>query len=167
VSLTPGPGSQGPSPAAWRVRAAEPADVVVVAASLADLLLELGTTPPTETAMRETARALLEDPDAGVLLVAAASHELIGVLAASWQIAMHVPGRYGLIQDLWVERRWRGRGIGAALLGALEECARGLGVVRLEVGLPTDGFAGLGATTGFYRASGFDPLGQRMRRLLA
>ena len=32
------------------------------------------------------------------------------MLAASWQRAIHVPGRYATIQDLWVTPAWRSRG---------------------------------------------------------
>ena len=165
ASLTPDPAAREQA-AAWRVRPAGSADIVGVAAAVAELLGELGATPPPPAAMQDTARALLDDPDAGILLVAEADEELVGVLSASWQIAMHVPGRYGLIQDLWVESSWRGQAIGAALLEALDQRARELGVSRLEVGLPKETFAGLEATAAFYRAGGFEPLGPRMRRLL-
>jgi GNAT superfamily N-acetyltransferase len=167
ASLTPDPRSPASPPPRWRVRPGQPEDVVGVAAAVADLLVELGATPPPQAAMRDTAQALLEDPGAGAVLVAETRDELIGVLSVSWQIAMHVPGRYGLIQDLWVERSWRSRSVGAALLDALEDRAREQGIDRLEVGLPKASFAGLGATAEFYRANGFDPLGPRMRRLMA
>lgn len=166
ASLTPGPTSGAGALPAWRIRQAQRADIVGVAAAVAELLRELGATPPPQAAMQDTARALLDDPDAGILLVAETDEKLVGVLSASWQIAMHVPGRYGLIQDLWVDRSWRGHTIGARLLRALEERARELGIARLEVGLPKESFAGLDATAAFYRAGGFDPLGARMRRLI-
>jgi len=166
TSLSPPPASKAAPLPAWRVRPAQHADLVGVAAAVAELLVELGAAPPPRVAMQDAALAQLENPDAGILLVAEADSELVGVLSASWQIAMHAPGRYGLIQDLWVDRAWRGRAIGAALLQAFEKHARAVGVARLEVGLPKDSFAGLDATAAFYRASGFDPLGARMRRLI-
>ena len=39
----------------------------------------------------------------GALIVAEAGAEIVGVLSASWQRALHVPGRYATIQDLWVD----------------------------------------------------------------
>jgi GNAT superfamily N-acetyltransferase len=92
---------------------------------------------------------------------------LVGVLAASWQIAIHVPGRYALIQDLWVSPDWRGKGIGAGLLTALFELARSRGVQRVEVGLPRERFAQFQATESFYLSNGFTPNGPRMRRILS
>jgi GNAT superfamily N-acetyltransferase len=150
----------------WRVRPARPGDAAGIAAAVAELLVELGATPPTEAEIRKTARALLGNAGIGDVFIAEAQGELIGVLGASWQVALHVPGCYGLIQDLWVSWGWRGKSVGAALLEALVARARELGVTRLEVGLPKDGYSRLDATEGFYRSSGFEPLGTRMRLVL-
>jgi GNAT superfamily N-acetyltransferase len=91
---------------------------------------------------------------------------IVGVLAASWQHAIHVPGRYGTIQDLWVHPEWRSRAIGCDLIEAFCDLARREGAKRLEVGLPRESFARIGATEAFYRANGFEHLGPRMRRKL-
>lgn len=157
----------GSAAPAWTVRLATPADVAHVAAAVAELLLELGGTPPDRAAMQSAAHALLDDRDAGTVLVADTHAKLVGVLAASWQTAIHVPGRYGLIQDLWVHPSWRSNEIGAALLVALFELARATGIGRIEVGLPREGFAGIDATTAFYGRNGFQALGPRMRRVLS
>lgn len=153
----------GAGSACWRVRHAAVGDVVAAAAAVGELLRELGSTPPPLPAMEAAARGLLDDPPAGALLVAEGDGALVGVLAASWQSAMHVPGRYALIQDLWVHPAWRSGGVGAGLLAALFELARERGLARVEVGLPGERFAGLAATEAFYLANGFTPLGPRMR----
>jgi GNAT superfamily N-acetyltransferase len=156
-----------PGTVCWYVRAAGDEDVPAVVAAVCALLLEIGGTPPAATAMHATARTLLADGDVGVLLVAEAGDTLVGVLGASWQTAIHVPGRYALIQDLWVDPAWRSRAIGADLLAALLDIAAGRQIMRVEVCLPQEGFAALEATQAFYRNNGFTPLGPRMRRLLA
>jgi GNAT superfamily N-acetyltransferase len=150
----------------WHVRKANPADAAAVAGAVAELLRELGSTPPPPQALEAAAREAIEDPRVGAVILAEAGGELVGVLGASWQSAMHVPGRYAVIQDLWVARAWRSRAVGRALLDALCETARELGVPRLEVGLPREGFAAIESTRAFYRANGFEPLGERMRRRL-
>jgi len=119
------------------------------------------------TALEEAVRRLAGDPEAGALLVAEDDGEVVGVLAASWQYAIHVPGRYGTIQDLWVHPEWRSRSLGRELIMALVREASEAGVPRLEVGLPQESFANLGATERFYRENDFKPLGPRMRRLLS
>jgi GNAT superfamily N-acetyltransferase len=152
--------------AGWEVRQASGDDVVAVAQSLDRLLVELGGKRPSPEELEEATRALIEDPRAGVLLIAEAEGHLVGVLAASWQHAIHVPGRYGTIQDLWVDPGWRSRKVGNGLVEALAELAGAQGISRLEVGLPRESFAAIEATERFYRSNGFDHLGPRMRRLL-
>lgn len=152
---------------AARVRPATGADAAAVAAMVRELLLELGAAPPEPAAMAQAARALIAAADAGAVLVAEDEGTLVGVLSASWQSAIHIPGRYGIIQDLWVHRSRRRGAIGAALLEALFTLAREAGIARVEVGLPREGFAGLPATERFYRRGGFAPVGPRMRRMLA
>jgi GNAT superfamily N-acetyltransferase len=147
------------------VRPATHGDLAAVVAAMGELLVELGSTPPGPAAMLATARALLEEPGAGALLVAEEGGEIVGVLAASWQLALHVPGRYALIQDLWVDPARRGHAVGRELLAALFALVRARGVARVEVGLPRESFAGLAATEAFYLRNGFAPLGARMRWL--
>jgi GNAT superfamily N-acetyltransferase len=149
---------------AWFVRGARERDVAGIAAVVAELLLELGGTPPAAAALQAATRKLLEDRDAGAVLVAELDGELLGVLAASWQLAIHIPGRYALIQDLWVHPAWRSREIGTELLRAMCELAHERQIDRVEVGLPRESFAGLGATEAFYLRNGFVRLGPRMRR---
>jgi GNAT superfamily N-acetyltransferase len=171
--------------ATWEVREASLADVPAVAAAVGDLLVELGGTPASASALEGAARTLVEDRDAGALLVAdadtlkgtpsgappmtgggQAGGELVGVLGASWQHAVRVPGRYGLIQELWVHPAWRGRTIGGDLVVALLDLARARDVARVEVGLPGERFPHLAATEAFYLNNGFATIGSRMRRML-
>jgi GNAT superfamily N-acetyltransferase len=149
----------------WRIRAGRREDLDGIVAGVRELLGELGGDPPAASAMRTAARTLLEKPGAGAILVAEAG-EIVGVLAASWQMAIHVPGCYGLIQDLWVHPSWRSKTVGRDLLAALLELAREQSIALLEVGLPRESFAGLHATEAFYLANDFTPLGPRMRRAL-
>jgi GNAT superfamily N-acetyltransferase len=149
---------------AWTVRVAETTDAEAVAGAVRELLLELGATPPPDPAMAQAARELLADPELGTVLVAEVDGALMGVLSASWQTAIHVPGRYGSIQDLWVHPEWRGQAVGAGLLTGLLDHAGESGVTQLEVGLPKESFPGLAGTRAFYEANGFETLGTRMRR---
>ncbi len=152
--------------ASAQVRVASAADAPLAANAVESLLLELGGERPPSAEIEAAARELATDPDLGALLIAEADGEVVGVLAASWQHAIHVPGRYGTIQDLWVHPEWRSRALGRELVEALVALAAERRVARLEVGLPKEGFAQLEATERFYRANGFEHLGPRMRRLL-
>jgi GNAT superfamily N-acetyltransferase len=162
----PVPASTPPSPT-WRVRPAGHGDASAVAVAVRELLLEMGGTPPALAEMETAARALIDSPKDGAALVAQSRDGLVGVLGASWQAAIHVPGRYALIQDLWVHPRWRGRAVGTGLLAALFELARATGLQRVEVGLPRESFDQFAATEAFYLGNGFSPNGPRLRRVLS
>jgi GNAT superfamily N-acetyltransferase len=150
----------------WEIRAATHTDVPAVAVGVNRLLEELGGKPVATGELEQTTRALIDDAGAGVLLVAENLSEVVGVLGVSWQLAMRVPGRYGLIQELWIHPAFRGMTIGGELVVALFDIARSHGVKRLEVGLPSERFPHLDATEAFYVNNGFTVLGTRMRRLL-
>ncbi|HTZ87477.1 MAG TPA: GNAT family N-acetyltransferase [Solirubrobacteraceae bacterium] len=148
------------------IRLAHAEDAPAVAAAVRELLLELSGTAPALDAMERTTRAVLANPGLGVVLVACERERIVGVLSASWQTAIHVPGRYGLIQDLWVAPDRRSASLGRLLLLALFELAVEHEIVRIEVGLPSERFAGLDATRSFYETNGFTLLGPRMRQML-
>jgi GNAT superfamily N-acetyltransferase len=148
------------------IREAGDGDVAAVAGAVESLLLELGGDRPERHELETEVRALLGDPAGGSVLIAEADGALVGVLSASWQRAIHVPGIYATIQDLWVDEAWRSRGVGAELVEAIASQARTRGVSRLEVGLPRETFAAIASTQSFYERNGFEHLGPRMRRLL-
>jgi GNAT superfamily N-acetyltransferase len=148
------------------VREAGAGDVERVATAVEALLAELGGRCPERPVLEAEVRALLDDPAGGSVLIAEADGEIVGLLSASWQRAIHVPGVYATIQDLWVDEGWRSRGVGAELVEAIASQARTRGVSRLEVGLPRETFAAIASTESFYERNGFEHLGPRMRRLL-
>jgi GNAT superfamily N-acetyltransferase len=150
----------------WDIREATHADVPAVAAAINQLLEELGGKTSNLSELERAARALIDDGSAGVLLVAENLNEIVGVLGVSWQIAVRIPGRYGLIQEMWVHPAFRGMTMGGDLVVALFDIARRQGVARLEVGLPTERYPHLAATEAFYTNNGFTTIGTRMRRLL-
>jgi GNAT superfamily N-acetyltransferase len=158
----------GPPPelATWTIREATLEDVAAVGSAVADLLVELGGKPAPIPELEEAARDVVVNPALGTLLVADADGLLAGVLGVSYQHAIRIPGRYGIIQELWVHPSWRGRAVGGDLIVALFKRARHREVYRLEVGLPGESFPHLAATEAFYLSNGFTAVGLRMRRLL-
>jgi GNAT superfamily N-acetyltransferase len=169
LTSEPTPIEEAPSVAGeggWEVRLATPADVPAIAAAVRELLFELGGRPAPGAELQEAARALVEDDSAGALLVADAGERIVGFLGVSWQTAVRIPGRYGLIQELWVHPAWRSQTIGGELLSTLCALARDQGVRRIEVGLPGERFPHVQATEAFYEVNEFIAIGTRMRRLL-
>jgi N-acetylglutamate synthase-like GNAT family acetyltransferase len=164
--VEPGDAEEQWETTSWDIREASQEDVPAIATAVRDLLIELGASPTLPAALEAPARALIDDGGLGVLLVAEEAGQIVGVLGVSWQVAIRVAGRYGLIQELWVHPWWRGRTIGGDLLVALFELARRQQVMRIEVGLPSERFPHLAATEAFYVSNDFTPIGTRMRRLL-
>jgi GNAT superfamily N-acetyltransferase len=157
-----------PGKSGWDVRRARRSDSAAVATGVAALLCELGATPPSHTAIEDEARAHIDDPTLGIVLIAVGDGgELVGVLTASWARAIQVPGRMLTIEVLWTRREWRGRAVGAGLVDALAEAAVDAGAARVEVGLPRESFEAIRATERFYLANGFERLGPRMRKALS
>jgi GNAT superfamily N-acetyltransferase len=148
------------------IRAATHADVSALVGGVVELLVEIGGKPAPSEQLEEAARALIDDPAAGVVLVAECEGQIVGVLGVSWQSAIRIPGRYGVIQELWVKRAFRYREIGADMLTALAKLAREEGIGRLEVGLPSDSYRNLVSTESFYETNDFTGIGLRMKRLL-
>ncbi|MET0559454.1 MAG: GNAT family N-acetyltransferase [Solirubrobacterales bacterium] len=158
-AATAGPG--------WRVREAGETDLLSCATAVEALLDELGGRKPTPTELLTEVEAAFADRAGASLLVAESeAGEVVGVLSASWGRAIHVPGPYATIQDLWVHPEWRSRRVGAGLVEGMAGLCRERGVARIEVGLPRETFAAIDATRGFYERNGFAHLGPRMRRLL-
>jgi GNAT superfamily N-acetyltransferase len=156
-----------PGKSGWDVRRARPSDSAAVATGVAALLCELGATPPSHAAIEDEARAHIDDPSLGIVLIAVGDGgELVGVLTASWARAIQVPGRMLTIEVLWTRREWRGRAVGAGLVDALAEAAVDAGTARVEVGLPRESFEAIRATERFYLSNGFERLGPRMRKAL-
>ncbi|MGH2831912.1 MAG: GNAT family N-acetyltransferase [Solirubrobacteraceae bacterium] len=150
-----------------RVRDATHADVPALVEGIGELLAELGGLAPPADQLADAAHALIENPDAGAVLVAESDGQLVGVLGVSWQSAIRIPGSYGLIQELWIRPGWRGNALGGELLAALYRLAGERGIGRIEVGLPSERFAGLAKTEAFYRANDFEVIGTRLRRQLS
>jgi N-acetylglutamate synthase-like GNAT family acetyltransferase len=150
----------------WKIREATHEDVPAIVTGVRELLVELGGKPLATPHLAETAQALIDDGVSGAVLVAENEAEVVGIVGVSWQIAMRIPGRYGVIQELWVKPSCRYMTIGAGLIAALVELARKRGVERIEVGLPSERFQHLSATEAFYLNNHFTTIGTRMRRNL-
>ncbi|CAN5676992.1 hypothetical protein BH24ACT22_BH24ACT22_06090 [soil metagenome] len=76
--------------------------------------------------------------------------EIVGVLVLSMRLNVSVGGRFGSVEELYVIPEARRRGVGRALLGAVENRHSALGTSYVEVQAVED------AAQAFYRALGFE-----------
>ena len=76
---------------------------------------------PSDTGLREMARALIASPDEeGMLLVAEDGGKVIGFAAVGWKWSSLRGARIAVLEDLFVSPEDRGKGAADALI---EECA--------------------------------------------
>jgi len=86
----------------------------------------------------------------------------IGVLTLTETFAIYAGGRYGVIDELYVEPAHRSAGIGRLLLEEAVAVARERGWRRLDVTAPPG--AAWSRTIAFYEANGFVFTGPKLRR---
>jgi len=144
-----------------QIRAAEPADLVSIAALFAELdALHPERLPERFAAPTGTARSgdhllgLVQAPT-GALLLAEADGEVVGlvhlVLREAPALPVFVPRRFAVVEDLVVAVRARRRGIGRALMAAADAWARDRDAVSIELTVYDVNHE----AAAFYRALGF------------
>src|SRR5262245_6240288 len=153
--------------ASFQIRRATRADVPSVVEGVRTLLAELRglndvDLPPSAAAACEAA---VDGRAPGAVFVACAGDgAIVGLLTLTEQLAIHLGGTYGLIQDLWVSPPYRSHGIGAALVDAAADYCVARQLRAVEVCLPSYRFATFRRTLQFYEQRGFVEIGPRMRR---
>lgn len=85
-----------------------------------------------ETAQRQGLQLLLESAS-GCILVAEIDRAVVGMCTGQLTISTAEGGLSLLVEDVVVERKWRGLGIAREMLDTLAQWAAGLGVSRLQL----------------------------------
>lgn len=95
------------------------------------------------------------DAYAGTVLMAEVGGAVAGLVLILTRVPAEAldepPGEHALVAELVVRTRWRGRGIGAALLTAAEERARAAGASELRISV----LSGNAVARRLYRSRGF------------
>lgn len=119
-------------PKAVRFRGAGPRDVPRLVALIGELFA-IETAFTVDPARQEKGlRALLASPTARIL-AAEAGGEVVGMCTVQLTVSTAEGGPSGLIEDVVVDRAWRGKGIGRALLDEAEAWARAQGASRVQL----------------------------------
>jgi RimJ/RimL family protein N-acetyltransferase len=141
---------------AFIVRHARPEDVPALTAAIAKIDEETEFLAKPGEYMRRWAPGLAErlkemgEKGTGAYVFAEHGNEIVGFLGA---FAGHLARTRGVIYiaHVGVREVWRGRGVGAALFGAIEDWARAQGAWRLDLRVDTQNARGLA----LYRQRGF------------
>jgi GNAT superfamily N-acetyltransferase len=131
------------------------------APAVAELLGQLGYPASREAARRRLSRLLVSDADR--ILVAVLDGAVVGLAGVQVNLSLEYDEPAARLSALAVDGRHRGRGIGAALVAAIEAEARqrGCGLLFLtSAERRTDAHA-------FYRRTGFEETGRRFAKRLA
>lgn len=115
-----------------RFRGAGPRDVPRLVALIGELFA-IETAFTVDPARQERGlRTLLAAANAHVL-VAVAGEAVVGMCTVQLTVSTAEGGPSGLIEDVVVDRAWRGKGIGRALLDEAETWARAQGALRVQL----------------------------------
>ena len=120
-----------------RTRPAGPADVPTLVALMTEFYAEADFPLPAAPATRAFA-ALLAAPQLGAVWLGEAGGAPGGYAVLTLAFSMEYGGLRGFVDDLYVRPEARGRGVAAALLGAVREACGELGVRSLHVEVGPD-----------------------------
>lgn len=119
-------------PRTVRFRGAEPRDMPRLVALIGELFA-IETAFAADPARQEKGlRALLALPNA-LVLAAESNDRVVGMCTVQLTVSTAEGGSSGLIEDVVVDRTWRGKGIGRALLDQAEAWARSQGASRVQL----------------------------------
>ena len=141
------------------VRLATPEDRADVLRLVRSLLIELGGNPAPAETLQAVFTSLVGRGSAGFIVVGEEDGETQAVCTVSFIQALRTAGRYAVFQEMYVEPRARGSGIGRAVLEFAIDHAEASGCQVMELGTPRNGQR----TIGFYERAGFENIGARMR----
>ena len=121
-----------------QVRLANQRDIDAVSALLEAQLREHQMTPPAE-ALRESIRAVIDNPRYGFILLAASpDNGAVGVAYASSLLSFEHGGVSGWVEELYITPARRGQGIGSRLVERVITIAKELGWRALDLEVDTN-----------------------------
>ena len=142
------------------VRAAQVGDIPQLVALMTEFYAEADYALLPEPAARAFAQ-LLGDPRLGRVWIMEVDSLPVGYAVLTVSFSMEYGGLRGFVDDLFVRRPYRGRGLGSAALGELRRISTALGVraLHVEVGAANE------AARRVYRQSGFEDSGRLLLTL--
>jgi GNAT superfamily N-acetyltransferase len=106
---------------------------------------------PDPDKQREALEAILADRSRGRIFVAREGSELVGMASLLYTVSTAEGGKAALFEDLIVDPRYRGKGIGSKLVSYVIQQARAEGVLRITLLTDLENDTALG----LYRKLGF------------
>lgn len=129
------------------------ADIPAMVALLGELFAQEAEFAPDEAAQARGLRLILDDPHAGLLLIARDGAQAVGMVSLLFTVSTALGARVALLEDMVVAATHRNAGTGSKLLEEALHRARLAGCRRVT--LLTD--AVNAAAQRFYQRHGFTP----------
>lgn len=142
------------------VRTAGPDDIVALASLMIDFYAEANFALPQEAAER-TFRALQGSPDLGQVWLIESGGQPAGFVVLTVAFSMEFGGLRGFVDDLFVSKAFRRRGLAALAVAAVKAEAAGRGVRALLVETGPDN----GEALSVYGRAGFRDTGHVLMTL--
>ena len=86
-----------------------------------------------EPARQRAGLSMMLDNDRGILLVAEKKNRIIGMCSGQLLVSTAEGGLSLLVEDLVVDTPWQGKGVGTALLTAVQNWGKEKNVLRLQL----------------------------------
>jgi ribosomal protein S18 acetylase RimI-like enzyme len=115
------------------VRLAQPQDLPTVTRLMAAFRDDLGLAAPSDAEVERGVERLLGDPETEFLIASADGADPAGVAQLRFRYGIWRAGGDCLLEDLYVDERARGAGLGRALVAATLDRARARGCRRVEL----------------------------------
>ena len=116
-----------------RIRSADPADLPVLVRLLGDLFSIEADFSPDPARQQLGLALMLADHRRRVVLVAERGGVVLGMVTGQLVVSTVEGGISALVEDMVVDAPERGRGVGRALLAAIEGWAESRGATRLQL----------------------------------
>jgi ribosomal protein S18 acetylase RimI-like enzyme len=99
-------------------------------------------------------RKLLQDANLGCAWIVEQDTEVAGYLLLTYNYDLEFGGREGIVTDLFLREKFRGRGIGRHMIGRVEDHCRASGINAVELQVEIENRP----AQSFYRKLGFSQL---------
>ncbi|MCL2717187.1 MAG: GNAT family N-acetyltransferase [Lachnospiraceae bacterium] len=106
---------------------------------------------------------IIENDSNGCILIAREKDRICGLLSLSKAYALHCGGLYGILEELWVDKKYQNNGVGSKLIDFICDYCKENNIRRIDVGLPDSQYKYYSYTYNFYKKKGFTEIGTRMK----
>jgi GNAT superfamily N-acetyltransferase len=105
------------------IRSAEPSDQAVITQFNLDLAMQTESLALDKDVVQKGVAAILGDQSKGFYTVAESAEEIVGQVMVTYEWSDWRNGNIWWLQSVYVQPRWRGKGVFSALLQHLREAA--------------------------------------------